>query len=88
MVLKSLPEEQARHLPSLERFRRGARTLAALNHPGICALHGIEQHEGRLCLVMEYLEGGLDIQPAFRPITAAAGVFSIPSPLTSTGPDL
>jgi eukaryotic-like serine/threonine-protein kinase len=57
VALKFLPEELSRHLPSLERFRREARTLAALNHPGICALHGIEEHEGRLCLVTEYLEG-------------------------------
>ena len=57
VALKFLPEELARHLPSLERFRREARTLATLNHSGICALHGIEEHEGRLCLVMEYLEG-------------------------------
>ncbi len=57
VALKFLPDELARHPPSLERFRLEARTLAALNHPGICALFGIEEHEGRLCLIMEYLDG-------------------------------
>jgi len=57
VALKFLPEDLARHLPSVERFRREARTLASLNHPGICVLYGIEEHEGRLCLVMENLEG-------------------------------
>ncbi|MBP1594922.1 MAG: serine/threonine protein kinase [Acidobacteria bacterium] len=66
VALKFLPEELASHLPSLERFRHEARTLATLNHPGICALHGVEEHDGRLCLVMEYLEG----QPLSRLIEA------------------
>lgn len=57
VALKFLPEELAHHPPSVERLRREARTLASLNHPGICALHGVEEQEGRLCLVMEYLEG-------------------------------
>ncbi len=57
VALKFLPEDLARHPPSVERFRREARTVASLNHPGICALYGVEEHEGRLCLVMEYLEG-------------------------------
>jgi Tol biopolymer transport system component/DNA-binding winged helix-turn-helix (wHTH) protein len=57
VALKFLPEDLARHPPSVERFRREARALASLNHPGICVLYGVEEHEGRLCLVMEYLEG-------------------------------
>jgi eukaryotic-like serine/threonine-protein kinase len=57
VALKFLPDALARHPPAVERFRREARTLASLNHPGICALHGVEEHEGRVCLVMEYLEG-------------------------------
>jgi len=57
VALKFLPVALAAHLPAVERFRREARTLASLNHPGICALHGVEEHEGRTCLVMEYLEG-------------------------------
>jgi serine/threonine protein kinase len=57
VALKFLPEDLARHPPSVKRFRREARTVASLNHPGICVLYGIEEHEGRLCLVMEHLEG-------------------------------
>jgi len=41
VALKFLPEALASHPPSVERFGREARTLASVNHPGICALHGV-----------------------------------------------
>jgi predicted ATPase len=57
VALKFLPPEAAQEPRRLEQFRREARAASALNHPAVCTLHGLGDHQGQAFLILEFIEG-------------------------------
>jgi tetratricopeptide (TPR) repeat protein len=57
VALKFLPAHLSRHAQTLERFAREAKATAALNHPNICTVYEVGDHDGQPFLALELLEG-------------------------------
>jgi serine/threonine protein kinase len=57
VALKAVAPHLTRDPSHRERLKREARTAAGLTHPGICTVYALEEHDGELFIVAEYIEG-------------------------------
>ena len=57
VALKFLPSQLTKSEDDKARFIQEAKAASAMNHPNICTIHDIQEHDGLLFIVMEYIDG-------------------------------
>ncbi|HUL43718.1 MAG TPA: serine/threonine-protein kinase, partial [Bacteroidota bacterium] len=57
VALKFLPDRLQASGPDKARFIQEAKAAAALNHPNICTIYGIDEHDGQMFIAMEFVDG-------------------------------